>query len=721
MGRHIAASFAVKLDEDAVLSDNLLSKTRNIGIMAHVDAGKTTTTERILYYTGKTHKIGEVDQGAATMDWMEQEQERGITITAAATTCSWDSHTVNIIDTPGHVDFTIEVERSLRVLDGAVAVFCAVGGVQPQSETVWRQADRYSVPRIAFINKMDRVGADFERVVGEISERLHGNPVPLQLPVGAEDSFVGQIDLLSMTAMSYDSESLGARVIVSEIPASHRDRAQAAREAMIEAVANVSDEVADLYLSGEEVPLGLIVSTLRKACIAREITPVLCGSAFRNKGIQPLLDAVISYLPSPLEIPAVVGLKPASARDIEETQREVLAGDQVLRHADPAEPLAALVFKIMTDPFVGHLSYIRVYSGRLEKGAYVLNPGKDKREKIQRLVRMHANKREDIDFVEAGDIAAVVGLRFSSTGDTLCDDAAPLILERINFPEPVISISIEPMTKADQEKLGISLQKLSLEDPSFRVRQDSETGQTLISGMGELHLEIITDRLLREFKVDARVGKPQVSYRETMRQLVRTEAKFVRPGVAGKAQYAHVVLEVSPAERGTGFAFTSSVSAAQVPPQYVGSIEKGAREAIESGLLSGYPMVDAAVSLVDGSFVEGESNEIAFRVATVMALQDGARKAGISLLEPIFQVEVVVPEEYTGDVIGDLQRRRGQVNEIAETGGLRAVRGHVPLSEMFGYTTDLRSNTQGRGSYSMEFYRYEQVPAHVQERLVGGP
>jgi elongation factor G len=704
-----------------VLSDNLLSKTRNIGIMAHVDAGKTTTTERILYYTGKTHKIGEVDQGAATMDWMEQEQERGITITAAATTCSWAAHTINIIDTPGHVDFTIEVERSLRVLDGAVAVFCAVGGVQPQSETVWRQADRYAVPRVAFINKMDRVGADFERVVAEIAERLQGNPVPLQLPMGSEDSFVGQIDLLSMTAISYDSESLGARVIVTEIPAGYRERAVAARDAMIEAVANVSDEIANLYLAGEAISSDLLSSAIRTACIGRSITPVLCGSAFRNRGIQPLLDAVVSFLPSPLDIPAVVGLRPAAAREIEETQREVGAADRVVRHADAGEPFAALVFKIMTDPFVGHLSYIRVYSGRLEKGGYILNPGKDKREKIQRLVRMHANKRADIDVVEAGDIVAVVGLRFSSTGDTLCDDAAPLILERISFPEPVISISIEPMTKADQEKLATSLQKLSLEDPSFRVRQDAETGQTLISGMGELHLEIITDRLLREFKVDARVGKPQVSYRETIRQMIRTEARFVRPGVAGKAQYAHVVLEVSPSERGDGFSFSSSLTAAQLPAAYVASIEKGAREAIESGLLSGYPMVDTRVALVDGSFVDGESNEIAFRVATVMALQDGARKAGITLLEPIFQVEVVVPEEYTGDVIGDLQRRRGQVNEIAETGGLRAVRGHVPLSEMFGYTTDLRSNTQGRGSYSMEFYRYEQVPAHVQERLVGGP
>jgi elongation factor G len=703
-----------------VLSDNLLSKTRNIGIMAHVDAGKTTTTERILYYTGKTHKIGEVDQGAATMDWMEQEQERGITITAAATTCSWNSHTINIIDTPGHVDFTIEVERSLRVLDGAVAVFCAVGGVQPQSETVWRQADRYSVPRIAFINKMDRIGADFERVVCEIAERLRGNPVPLQLPIGSEDAFVGQIDLLSMTALSYDFESLGARVIVSEIPSGLIDRAKSAREAMIEAVANVNDEVAELYLSGDDISTELLVAALRQACHQRRLTPVLCGSAFRNRGIQPLLDAVVSYLPSPLDIPAVVGLRPASARSIEETHRDVVAEDQVVRHADVNEPLAALVFKIMTDPFVGHLSYIRVYSGRLEKGAYILNPGKEKREKIQRLVRMHANKREDVDCVEAGDIAAVVGLRFSSTGDTLCDDSAPLILERISFPEPVISVAIEPMTTADQDKLSTSLQKLQLEDPSFRVRQDSETGQTLISGMGELHLEIITDRLLREFKVDARVGKPQVSYRETMRHQVRTEGNFVRPGAAGKAQFAHVVLDVSPAERGEGFSFVSSLSLAQLPAAYVASIEKGAREAIESGLLSGYPMVDVSVALVGGSHVEGESNEIAFRVATVMALQDGARKSGISLLEPVFQVEVVVPEEYTGDVIGDLQRRRGQVNEVAESGGLRAVRGHVPLSEMFGYTTDLRSNTQGRGSYSMEFFRYEQVPAQVQDRLVGG-
>jgi elongation factor G len=703
-----------------VLSDSLLSKTRNIGIMAHVDAGKTTTTERILFYTGKTHKIGEVDQGAATMDWMEQEQERGITITAAATTCSWNGHTINIIDTPGHVDFTIEVERSLRVLDGAVAVFCAVGGVQPQSETVWRQANRYSVPRIAFINKMDRVGADFDRVVSEISARLHGNPVPIQLPVGAEDTFVGQIDLLRMVCLSYDSESLGARVTESPIPDGLRAKAQAAREAMIEALANADDSIATRYLEGEEIANEDLLVAIRRGCIARTLTPVLCGSAFRNRGVQPLLDAVVALLPSPLDIPAVTGLKPASARDIEESGREVTPGDQETRVADDRQPLAALVFKIMNDPFVGHLSYVRVYSGKLDKGAYLLNPGKEKREKIQRIVRMHANKREDIESVGAGDIAAIVGLRFSTTGDTLCDDGHPIVLERITFPEPVISISIEPMTKADQEKLSTALQKLSLEDPSFRVRSDSETGQTLISGMGELHLEIITDRLLREFKVDARVGKPQVSYRETLRTSVRTEGRFVRPAPGGKGQYGHVVLDIEPGERGRGFQFTAAVGPAQVPPQFHAIIEKGARESIESGLVSGYPMVDVHVRLVDGSTHDSDANEVAYRIATVMALQDGARKAGITLLEPIFAVEVVVPDEYTGDVIGDLQRRRGQVNEVAEAAGLRAVRSHVPLAEMFGYTTELRSSTQGRGSFSMEFYRYEPVPSQVQERLVGG-
>jgi elongation factor G len=690
---------------------------RNIGIMAHIDAGKTTTTERILYYTGKTHRIGEVDQGAATMDWMEQEQERGITITAAATTCTWDGHTINIIDTPGHVDFTIEVERSLRVLDGAVAVLCAVGGVQPQTETVWRQADRYGVPRLAYVNKMDRTGADFERVVAELGARLRAVAVPIQLPVGAEDSFEGQIDLVTGEVLRYDSDSLGAQMLRTPPQGDEVVAWQEGRERLVEALADVDDRVADLYLAGDVVPEAELRAAIRRATLTRSIVPVLCGSSFRNRGVQPLLDAVCAYLPSPLDLPPVQGVDPrdASSESVDGTDS---ASAAVVRPTDPDGPLAALVFKIMNDPFVGHLSYVRVYSGRLRKGDAVLNAGRQKRERVSRLVRMHANKREEVDEVAAGDIVAVVGLRFSSTGDTLCDDQAPILLERMTFPEPVISISIEPMTKADGEKLTTSLAKLALEDPSFRVKTDGETGQTLISGMGELHLEIITDRLQREFRVDARIGRPQVSYRETLRTMVRSESVFDR-AQGNRAQYARVVLEMGPSERGRGFVFERQAHESAVPAAFWAAIEQGAREAVEGGLVSGYPMVDVMVRLVDGAFHDQDSTEVGFRIATVMALQDGARKSGVSLLEPVFLVEATAPEEFLGDLIGDLNRRRGQVEDVLDALGARTVRAYVPLSELFGYSTDLRSATQGRGSYHMEFARYDLVPPQVQERIIG--
>ncbi len=650
-----------------------LSHIRNFGIAAHIDAGKTTTTERILFYTGKTHKIGEVDQGAATMDWMEQEQERGITITAAATSCMWKGFSLNIIDTPGHVDFTIEVERSMRVLDGVVAVFCAVGGVQPQSETVWRQADRYNVPRIAFVNKMDRVGADFARVVEEVRARLGANAVAIQIPVGAEDQFVGQVDLVRMVQLSYEAETMGATVVESAIDDELVGAAAEAREALVAALADLDDEIADLYLGGEDVPEALVHTALRRATMDRTLTPILCGSSFRNRGVQALIDAVVAYLPSPLDVPAVEAMTLEGAEAFESGSRE-LSGEDLVRIEPRADaPVAALVFKIMNDPFVGNLSFVRVYAGRLEKGAYVLNSGKGKKERIQRLVRMHANKREDIEAVEAGDIAAVVGLKFSTTGDTLCPPDAPVVLERIRFPEPVISISIEPMTTADGDKLKVALEKLALEDPSFQVRTDAETGQTLIAGMGELHLEIITDRLLRDFKVDARIGRPQVSYRETFAGPVRAEGLHERPA-GGKGQYGHVILDLAPGERGMGVVFTNLAAADVVPPAFASAVEKGAREAIESGLSSGYPMVDVNVTLVGGSTHETESNEIAFRVATVMALQDGVRRAGIELLEPLFSVEVTVPEEYMGDVIGDLTRRRGQIVEVAEQGQVQVLR-----------------------------------------------
>ncbi|MCB9506817.1 MAG: elongation factor G [Myxococcales bacterium] len=684
--------------------------------MAHIDAGKTTTTERVLFYTGRTHRIGEVHDGASTMDWMPQEQERGITITSAATTCFWREHRINIIDTPGHVDFTIEVERSLRVLDGAVAVFCAVGAVQPQSETVWRQATKYRVPRIAFVNKMDRVGADFANVVDQIRTKLRANPVPVHFPLGAEDSFEGQIDLIEWRALTYDSESLGARVIVSDVPASVEAEARQAREAMIEAIANVDDAVADLYLAGEDVPNETLRASLRAGCIAQTLVPVLCGSAFKNRGVQALLDAVVDFLPSPIDIPPVAGLRPEAVADINETGRAQTDADTMTRDADPNGPFAALAFKIATDPFVGQLTYFRVYSGALEKGAYVMNTVKGKRERMGRLLQMHANKREDIERVEAGDIAAAVGLRLTTTGDTLADDKAPIVLERMVFPEPVISIAIEPKTKADQEKLSTALQKLAVEDPSFQVRVDNETGQTLIAGMGELHLEIIADRLVTEFNVSANIGKRQVSYRETIGGTARAQGKFVRQS-GGKGQYGDVWLELWPLERGQGIKFENRLAGGVIPKEFVPAIEKGVRSATENGVLTGFPMVDVGVALVDGSYHEVDSSDLAFQIAGSMAFKEGCEKAQILILEPIFEVEVTVPEEYMGDVIGDLARRRGHVTEMSDQLGAKVVVAHVPLAEMFGYATDVRSMSQGRASHTMEFHHYAPVPPALQTEM----
>ncbi|AJE02530.1 elongation factor G [Geobacter pickeringii] len=681
-----------------------LEKTRNIGIMAHIDAGKTTTTERILYYTGVTHKIGEVHEGAATMDWMEQEQERGITITSAATTCNWGDHRVNIIDTPGHVDFTIEVERSLRVLDGAVAVFCSVGGVEPQSETVWRQADKYRVPRIAFVNKMDRVGADFFRGVSMIRDRLKANPVPIQLPIGAEDTYRGVVDLVEMKAIVWDEESLGAKFHVEDVPADLAELAQEYREKMIEEIASHDDVLMEKYLGGEELTKEEIKAAIRNATIDIQICPVICGSAFKNKGVQNLLDAVIDYLPSPVDIPAIKGV---DARN----------GDEIERKASDSEPFSALAFKIMTDPFVGQLCFMRVYSGVLNSGSYVYNSTKDKKERIGRLLKMHANKREEIKEVLAGDIAAAVGLKYTTTGDTLCPEDAPVILESIEFPEPVIAIAIEPKTKADQEKLGISLQKLASEDPSFRVRTDEETGQTIISGMGELHLEIIVDRLMREFKVEANVGKPQVAYRETVTKKVKVEGKFVRQS-GGRGQYGHVWIEMEPQEPGKGYEFVDAIKGGVVPREYIPAVDKGIQEAMDTGVLAGFPCVDFKVSLVDGSYHEVDSSEMAFKIAGSMAFKEAAAKASPVLLEPIMSVEVVVPEEYMGDVIGDLNSRRGRIMGMEGRAGAQVVGAMVPLAQMFGYATDLRSATQGRATYTMVFDHYEQVPKSVSEEII---
>jgi elongation factor G len=680
-----------------------LERTRNIGIMAHIDAGKTTTTERILYYTGVNYKLGEVHEGTATMDWMVQEQERGITITAAATTCFWRDHRINIIDTPGHVDFTAEVERSLRVLDGAIAVFDAVAGVEPQSETVWRQADRYRVPRLAFVNKMDRVGADFDRCVEMMRSRLGAAPVVLQLPLGVEEHFRGVIDLVGMRGIVYRDETLGADYAVVELDDADADRAHAARERMVEAVAETDDQLLEKYLSGQEISNDELRAALRRATIANRLQPVLCGSAFKNRGVQPLLDAVVELLPSPLDIPAVEGHLP----DSEQVEQ---------RRASDEEPFAALVFKIMTDPFVGQLTYFRVYSGHVESGDQVRNTGTGRNERIGRLLKMHADKREEIDEVWAGDIAAAVGLKGVTTGDTICDPKRPIVLESMIFPEPVIAVSIEPKTKADQDKLTMALVKLQQEDPTFRVHTDSETGQTLISGMGELHLEIITDRLLREFKVGAAVGKPQVAYRETITAEAEGEGKFVRQ-TGGRGQYGHCKIRMRPTETGE-FAFSDETKGGAIPREFIRPVEQGIREAMETGPLAGYPMVGIEVEVWDGSYHEVDSSEIAFKVAGSMAFQDGCRRAAPVLLEPVMDVEIVTPDDYMGDVIGDVTSRRGRVQRMEGRGNAQVILCKVPLSEMFGYATDLRSLTQGRATYTMQFASYEQAPKTVAEEVM---
>ena len=683
-----------------------LEKTRNIGIMAHIDAGKTTTTERVLYYTGVNYKIGEVHEGTATMDWMEQEQERGITITSAATSCTWKDHRINIIDTPGHVDFTAEVERSLRVLDGTVALFDAVAGVEPQSETVWRQADRYEVPRIAFVNKMDRVGADFDRCVRMMRERLGASPVVLQLPLGREDAFAGVIDLVEMSAYIYEDESLGAQFRELGIPEEYADLALAAREEMVEAVAETDEELLEKYLSGAEVTNDELRAALRRATVSNSLQPVFCGSAFRNKGVQPLLDAVLEYLPSPLDVPPIEGAVAGKADGDEKAVREP---------TDDA-PFSALVFKIMTDPFVGQLAYLRVYSGRLETGQSVLNANRGGKERIGRLLKMHANKREEIKRVWCGDIAAAVGLRNVTTGDTICDPRAAIVLESMDFPEPVLSVSIEPKTKADQEKLGLALEKLMREDPTFRVHTDPDTAQTLISGMGELHLDIITDRLVREFRVGASVGRPQVAYRETITAEASGEGRFVRQS-GGRGQYGHCRVRVRPAE-GDGFEFEDSTKGGVIPREFIKSIGQGIGEALESGPLAGYPVTGVAVEVVDGSSHEVDSSEIAFKIAGSMAWRDAAKDAEPVLLEPVMAVEVVTPEEYMGEVMGDISSRRGKVQGMEMRQNIQVVNVRVPLAEMFGYATDLRSATQGRATYSMQFESYEPAPRNVSEEVV---
>ena len=672
--------------------------------MAHIDAGKTTTTERILYYTGINYKIGEVHEGTATMDWMVQEQERGITITSAATTCHWRDHRINIIDTPGHVDFTIEVERSLRVLDGAVAVFCSVGGVEPQTETVWRQADKYRVPRLAFVNKMDRLGADFFHVVKMIEDRLGARTVVMQLPIGAEDKFSGIVDLVTMKAVVWEDESLGAKFHEEPIPSELKARAEEYREKLVEAAADCDETIMVKYLDGKEVTEAEIRSAIRNGTLSLKVVPILCGSAFRNKGVQPMLDAVVDYLPSPLDIPPVMGVEPGTTKPAE-------------RPAKDDAPFSALAFKIMTDPFVGTLTFFRVYSGTLNSGSSVYNSTKSKRERIGRLLKMHANKREEIKEVYAGDIAAAVGLKTATTGDTLCDENKPIVLESIDFPDPVISIAIEPKSKADQERLGLSLQKLATEDPSFKVRTDEETGQTIISGMGELHLEIIVDRLLREFNVGANVGKPQVAYKETVRKKVEQQGRFVRQ-TGGRGQYGDVWITLEPQQPGVGFEFVDAVKGGSIPREYIPAVEKGIKEATENGALAGYPVVDVKVTLFDGSYHDVDSSEIAFKIAGSMAFKEAARKANPVLLEPIMAVEVVVPEEFMGDVIGDISSRRGKVLGMDTRPAAQAIDARVPLAQMFGYATDLRSMTQGRATYTMQFSHYEPVPAAVAEGIM---
>ncbi len=694
-----------------------LANTRNIGIMAHIDAGKTTTTERILFYTGITYKIGEVHEGTAVMDWMEQEQERGITITSAATTCFWREHRINIIDTPGHVDFTAEVERSLRVLDGAVAVFDSVAGVEPQSETVWRQADKYRVPRICFVNKMDRIGADFKRTFDQIISKLEGNPVAIQIPIGSEDKFVGVVDIIKMKAITYKDETMGADYVVSDIPADMLAEAQQYREKLIEKVSESHDEVSDRilekYLHGEPIDEADIKSVLRKRVLSSvrnkseaAFVPVICGSAFKNKGVQPLLDAVVDFLPSPVDVPPIVGLDPTKT---EETPIERPASDDA--------PFAALAFKIMTDPFVGHLAFFRVYSGVLKSGATVYNATKQKSERIGRLLKMHANKRENIEEVYAGDIAAAVGLRSVTTGDTICDEKKPVVLESMDFPEPVISLAIEPKTKADQEKLGTGLGKLMAEDPTFRVNTDQQTGQTIIRGMGELHLEIIVDRLKREFSVEASVGKPQVAYKETLTQKADGEMKYAKQ-TGGRGQYGHVKIHLYPGEPGSGYVFENEISGGAIPKEFIKPIDEGIKEALTRGVLAGYPIDDVRIELYDGSYHDVDSSEMAFKIAGSMAFQDAAKKAKPVLLEPVMRVEVVVPKEHMGDVMGNLSGRRGQIQSQEDRGGTQIISARVPLSEMFGYATDLRSRTQGRATYSMHFDRYEPAPRDVSEEVV---
>lgn len=679
-----------------------LNKYRNIGIMAHIDAGKTTTTERILFYTGKTHKIGEVHEGQATMDWMVQEQERGITITSAATTCFWKEHQINIIDTPGHVDFTVEVERSLRVLDGAVTVLDAKGGVEPQTETVWRQADNYKVPRMVYVNKMDSIGADFYHCVDMLRERLHCNAVPIQIPVGAEDGFIGIIDLIKNKAEIYEND-LGTKIEETDVPADLKDKADEYRAAMVESIVELDEELTEKYLEGEEITVDELKSVIRKAVCANELVPVICGSSYKNKGVQMMLNAVVDYMPSPLDIAAIKGTIPD-----EDTVEERPASDDV--------PMAALAFKIATDPFIGKLAFARIYSGVMTSGSYVLNSNKGKKERIGRLVKMHANHREEVEELRAGDLGAIVGLKETTTGNTLCDENHPIVLESMDFPEPVINVAIEPKTKAGQEKMGIALSKLAEEDPTFRTYTNQETGQTIIAGMGELHLEIIVDRLQREFKVECNVGKPQVAYKETIRKAVKAEGKFVRQS-GGRGQYGHAVIEMIPVQG--EYSFENATVGGSVPKEYVQPIDNGIREAAQSGILAGYPVIDFKVRLVDGSYHEVDSSEMAFKIAGSMAFKNAMQKADPVILEPMMKVEVTVPEEYMGDVMGDVSSRRGRIEGMEPRNGAQIIRGFVPLSEMFGYATSLRSRTQGRGTYSMEFDHFEEVPKSIQEQIIG--
>ena len=683
--------------------DYSLENTRNIGIMAHIDAGKTTTTERILFYTGKTHKIGEVHDGAATMDYMVQEQERGITITSAATTAFWNNTRINIIDTPGHVDFTVEVERSLRVLDGSVTLFCAKGGVEPQSETVWRQADQYGVPRMGYVNKMDIMGADFFRVVDMIRTRLGANAVPIQLPIGKESDFRGIIDLVEMNAHIYEDE-LGTKVSITDIPDDYRQLADEYREKLIEGLAEFDDEIMEKYLEGQEVTVPEIKAAIRKGTIAVKMIPICCGSSYRNKGVQQLLDAIVDYMPAPTDIPSIKGTNPKT-------------GEEELRHPSDSEPFSALAFKILTDPFVGKLCFFRVYSGKLTAGSYVYNATKGEKERIGRILRMHANHREEVTEVYTGEIAAVVGLKCTTTGDTLCDEQHPVILETMEFPDPVISIAVEPKTKAGQEKMGIALQKLAEEDPTFRVHTDKDTGQTIISGMGELHLEIIVDRLLREFKVEANVGNPQVAYKEGIRKAVHQESRFVRQS-GGRGQYGHCVIDVEPLERGAGYEFVNKIVGGVIPKEYIGPIDQGIQEALQTGVLGGYPTVDLRVTLVDGSYHEVDSSEMAFKIAGSMAIKDACRKADPVLLEPIMKVSITVPEEYLGDVIGSVSSRRGRIDGMEDVAGTKRITAYCPMAEMFGYATSLRSMTQGRGTFILEPSHYEEVPKNVMDAVL---